>query len=73
MRLNPNKSKIMIVNRLRTVNSPHGSLIIGDQTISESLDGDILGVKLNPRLTSGICLYFGVTCFEYAGNAKVCS
>ena len=49
--LNLNKTKALVVSRFRTVNPPHGDLILSVISISASPNFDILGVKFDNRLT----------------------
>ena len=51
MILNPNKTKASVVSRYRTVNPPHGYLVLSGVSISVSPHLGILGVKLDSRLT----------------------
>ena len=49
--MNLNKTKALVVSRSRTVNPPHGDLVLSVVSISASPNLDILGVKLDSRLT----------------------
>ena len=49
--LNPNKTKALMVSRSRTVNPPHGDLVLSGVFISPSPNLDILSVKFDSRLT----------------------
>ena len=49
--MNPNKTKALVVSRSRTVHPPHGDLVLSVVSISASPNLDILGVKLDSRLT----------------------
>ena len=51
MILNHNKTKALVVSRSRTVNPPHGYLVLSVVSICASTNLDILGVKLDSRLT----------------------
>ena len=51
MILNPNKTKALVVSRSRTVNPPHGDLVLSVVSICASPNLDILGVKFDNRLT----------------------
>ena len=51
MILNPNKTKTLVVCRSRTVNPPHGDLVLSGVSICASPNLDILGVKFDSRLT----------------------
>ena len=51
MMLNPNKTKALVVSRSRTVNPPHGVLVLSRVFICASPNLDILGVKFDSRLT----------------------
>ena len=46
-----NKTMVLVVNRSRTVNAPHGDLVFSGVSIFASLNLDILGVKFDSRLT----------------------
>ena len=48
---NPNKTKALVVSRSRTVDPPHGDLVLSGVSISASPNLDILGVKFDSRLT----------------------
>ena len=48
---NPNKTKAFIVSRSRTVNTPHGDLVLSGVSICANPNLDISGVKFNTRLT----------------------
>ena len=49
--VNPNKTKALVVSRSRTVNTPHGDLILSGVSICASPNLDILGVKFDSKLT----------------------
>ena len=49
--LNPSKTKALFVSRSRTVNLPHGDLVLSGVSICASPHHDILGVKFDSRLT----------------------
>ena len=51
MILNPNKVKALVVSRSRTVNSPHGDLVLSGVSIHPGPNLDILGVKFDSKLT----------------------
>ena len=51
MILNPNKTKDLVVSRSRTVNPPHGDLVLSLVSICASPNLDIIGVKFESRLT----------------------
>ena len=51
MILNPNKTTAAVVDRFRTVNTPHGDLVLSGVTICASPNLDILGMKFDSRLT----------------------
>ena len=51
MILNPNKTKALVVSRSRTVNPPHGDLVLSGVSICDNLNLEILGVKFDSRLT----------------------
>ena len=51
MILNPNNTKALVVSRSRTVNHPHGDLVLSVVSICASSNLDILGVNFNSRLT----------------------
>ena len=51
MILNPNKTNAFVVGRSRTVNPPHGDLVLSAVSICVSPNLDILGVKFDSRLT----------------------
>ena len=51
MILNPNKAKVLVVSRSRTVNPAHGDLVLFGVSICASPNLDILGVKFDSRLT----------------------
>ena len=50
MILNPNKTLALVVSRSRTVNPPHGDLVLSGVSICASPNLDILGVKFDSRL-----------------------
>ena len=49
MILNPNIIKSLVVSISRTVNPPHGDLVLSEASICASTNLDILGVKFNSR------------------------
>ena len=51
MILNHNKTKALVVSRFRTVNPPHGDLVLSGVSIRASPNLDILGVKFDNKLT----------------------
>ena len=51
MILNPNKTKALVVSRSRTVNPPHGDVVLSGVSICASPNLDILGMKFDSRLT----------------------
>ena len=51
MKLNPNKTKALIVSRSITVNPPHGDLVFSVISIPASPNHDILGVKFDSKFT----------------------
>ena len=51
MILNPNKTKALMVNRSRTVNPPHGDLVLPGVSICASPNLDILCLKFASKLT----------------------
>ena len=51
MILNINKTKSLVVSRSRTVNPPHGDLVLSGASICVSPNFDILGVKFDSKLT----------------------
>ena len=51
MRLNPNKTKAVVISRSRTVSPPHGDLVLFGVSICTSPNLDILGVKFDSKLT----------------------
>ena len=51
MILNPNKIKTLVVSRSNTVNPPHGDLGLSGVSICANPNLDILGVKLDCKLT----------------------
>ena len=51
MILNPNKTKALMVSRSRTVNPPHGDLVLSGVSICAYPNLDINGVKFDSRLT----------------------
>ena len=53
MILNPNKTKALVVSRYRTVSPPHGDLFLSGVSIRASQNLDILGMKLESKLTFG--------------------
>ena len=55
MILNHNKTKVLVVIRSRTVNPPHGNLVLSGVSICASPNLDNLGVKFNSRPTF-VCL-----------------
>ena len=50
--MNPNKTKALVVSRSRTVNPPHGDLVLSLVSICAGPNLDILGMKFDSRLTS---------------------
>ena len=48
---NPNKATALVVSRSRTVNHPHGDLVMSGVSIGASPNLDILGVKFDSKLT----------------------
>ena len=48
---NPNKTKALVVSRSRTVNPPHGDLVLSGVSILACSNLDILGVKFEDELT----------------------
>ena len=48
---NPNKTKGIVVSRSRTVNPPHGDLVLPWVSICASPNLDIIGVRFDSRLT----------------------
>ena len=51
MILNPNKTNALVGSRSRTVNPPHGDLVLSWVSICASPNLDILGVKFESKLT----------------------
>ena len=51
MMLTLNKTKALVVSRSRTVNAPHGGLVLSGVCICASPNHDILGMKFASRLT----------------------
>ena len=51
MILNLNKTKALVVSRSRTVNPPHGDLVLSGLSICASPNLDILDVKFDNTLT----------------------
>ena len=51
MILNNNKTEALVVSRSRTVNPPHGDLVLSGVSICNIPNLDILGVKFDSRLT----------------------
>ena len=51
MILNPNKTKASVVSRSRTVNRPHGDLVLSGVSICTIPNLDILGMKFDCELT----------------------
>ena len=51
MVLNPNKTKAFVISRSRTVNPPHGALVLSGVSICASPNLNILDVKFDSRLT----------------------
>ena len=47
----PYKTKALVVSRSKTVNPPHGDLVLSGVQIWASPNLDILGVKFDNRLT----------------------
>ena len=47
MILNPNKTKSIVVSRSRTVDPPHGDLVLAQVSICASPNLDILSVKID--------------------------
>ena len=50
MILNPNKTKALLVSISRTVNPPHGDLVLSEVSICASSNHDIFGLKFDRRL-----------------------
>ena len=66
MILNPNKTKALFVSRSKTVNPPHGDLVLSVVSIHPSPILDILGVKFDITLTFEKCAWY---CFpSLSGN-----
>ena len=51
MKLNPNKTKALVVSRSRSVNPPHGDLVLSGVSIYTSPNRNIFSVKFDSRLT----------------------
>ena len=51
MILNPNKTKVLVVSRSRTVNPPPGDLVLSVVSICASSNFDIFGLKFDRSLT----------------------
>ena len=51
MILNPNKTMALVFRRSRTVNPPHGDLVLSRVSICACSKVDILGVKFDSMLT----------------------
>ena len=51
MILNSNKTKAIVVSSSRTVNPPHGALVLSGVSIRVSFSLDILWVKFDSKLT----------------------
>ena len=51
MLLNANKTKALVISRSRTVNPPHGDMVLFGVSICASLNIDIIGGKFDSRLT----------------------
>ena len=51
MILNPNKTKVLVVNRSRAVNPPSGDLVLSGVSIRASPNLDILGATFDSKLT----------------------
>ena len=49
MILNLNETKALVVSRSRTVNSPHGDLVLSGVSIRASSNLDILSVKFDSK------------------------
>ena len=49
--LYPYKTKALVVSRFRTVNPPHGYLVLSGVSIRASPNLNILGVKFDSKLT----------------------
>ena len=64
MMLNPNKTLPLVVSKSRTVNPPHGDLILSGVSICASSNLDILGVKFDSRLTFEGYLHCIVSCVK---------
>ena len=50
MLLNPNKTKALVITRSRTVNNPHGGLVLSGIFIHASSNLNILGMKFDSKL-----------------------
>ena len=51
MILNLNKTKATVVSRSRTVSPPHGDMVLSGVSIRASPNLDLLGVKIDKKLT----------------------
>ena len=49
--INPYKTKALVVSRSRTVNPPHGDLVLSGVSIRASLNLVILGMNVDSNLT----------------------
>ena len=50
MMLNPNKTKVLVVTRSRTVNPPYGDLVLSGVSIRASPNLDIFSVRFDSKL-----------------------
>ena len=51
VRINPNKTKALVISRPRTVSPPQGDLVLFGVSIHASPNLDIIGVKFDSKLT----------------------
>ena len=75
MKPNLNKTKALVVSRSRTVNTPHGDLVLPGVSIYTSPNLDILGMKFDNKLTFKDHVYYNVLCLSknyYFEVGEVC-
>ena len=62
--LNPNKTKALLVSRSRTVNRPHGDLVLSRVSICANPNLDILGMKFEAGSHSKTIAWYYLTCLS---------
>ena len=72
MILNLNQTKAFVVNRSRTVNPPHGDLVLSGVSICASPNLDILGMPFDSRLTIEYHVRLSKNWYFDVGEACLC-